>query len=45
MKARYDAPSEWFFTEISYNYQDRNNNFPGADLVKNVGKISVGFSF
>lgn len=43
--ARYDAPKKWFFGEISYKYEDRNNNFTGADMVSNVGEISVGLSF
>jgi hypothetical protein len=43
--ARYDAPREWLFGEISYSYQDRRSNLEGGDLIKNVGQISVGLSF
>jgi hypothetical protein len=43
--ARYDAPREWLFGEISYSYQDRSSNLQGGDLVENVGQISVGISF
>lgn len=43
--ARYNAPRRWLFGEISYRYQDRDSNLVGGDLVKNVGKISVGLSF
>jgi hypothetical protein len=43
--ARYDAPREWLFGEISYSYQDRGSNLEGGDLVKSVGQISVGISF
>jgi hypothetical protein len=45
LAARYDAPREWLFGEISYSYQDRSSNLQGGDLVENVGQISVGISF
>ena len=44
VRCRYTAPHGWLFGEISYNYQDRDSNFPGGDLRKNVAKISVGIS-
>ncbi len=45
ISGRYDAPGGWLFGEVSYNYQYRDSNLPGGDLVKNVGRISVGLSF
>ena len=42
---RYTAPNGWLFGEISYNYQDRDSNFPNGDLVNNVGTVSMGLSF
>ncbi|MDR4499185.1 MAG: hypothetical protein MRK02_14895 [Candidatus Scalindua sp.] len=42
---RYTAPNGWLFGEVSYNYQDRDSNFPNGDLVKNVGAVSMGLSF
>ena len=44
VNGRYTAPRGWLFGEISYKYQDRDNNFPGGDLEKNEAKISVGIS-
>ncbi len=45
ISARYDAPRNWLFGEISYRYQDRDSNLVGGDLVKNEAQISVGLSF
>ncbi len=45
ISGRYDAPRKWLFGEISYRYHYRDSNLPGGDLVKNVGKISVGLRF
>ena len=46
IKGRYDAPfRNWFFSEISYRYQDRNSNLVGGDMIKNEAQISVGISF
>jgi len=44
INGRYTAPRGWLFGEISYKYQDRDNNFPDSDLKKNEAQISVGIS-
>ena len=45
ISAKYTAPKKWLFGEVSYSYQDRKSNQAGGDLVRNMGKISVGISF
>ena len=45
ISARYEAPRKWLFGELSYSYQDRKSNRNGGDLVKNVGRFSVGINF
>jgi hypothetical protein len=42
---RYNAPRNWLFCEISYNYQDRNSTLSNGGLVTNIAQISVGLSF
>ncbi len=44
IKGKYRAPGGWLFSEISYNYQDRNSNLVGGDMIKNVFQISVGLN-
>ena len=45
IKARYNAPRNWFFGEVSYDYQDRKSNQVGGDYVSNVAKINIGLNF
>ncbi len=45
IRARYNAPENWLFGDISYKYQDRDSNLVGGDLVKNEAQISVGLRF
>ncbi len=46
IRGRYDAPHRgWFFSEISYRYQDRNSNLVSGDMIRNEAQLSVGLNF
>ena len=45
ISAKYQAPRKWLFGELSYSYQDRKSNRDNGDMVKNVGRFSVGINF